>query len=118
MSKPGFNTAPSGGGFPFSIPIQDGLSVASGQLGGWMSCIGRLQNEILSFAQARFRSDVSAMERFARCRKPEEIVEAQATFLAQIYSDYAKENLKIAGMLAETAQWTREKAAEAGVRSP
>jgi len=57
------------------------------------------------------------MERFARCRKPEEYVDAQATFLAQTFSDYAKENLKVVGMLGDAAQWAREKIAEAGTRS-
>lgn len=118
MNKPDLGTLPFGNGFLFSIPASNAFSAASGQLGGWASCIGRLQNEILTFAQARFRRDVDAMERFARCRKPEEFVDAQAAFLAQIYSDYAKENLKIAGMLGEAAQWTHEKVAEAGVHSP
>jgi|GEM_PF-2647245 hypothetical protein len=116
MNKPNFDTNPRDTVFP-SMPGWNAFSAVSGPFGGWVSYVGRLQNEVLTFAQTRFRREVDAMERFARCRKPEEFVEAQATFLAQTYSDYATENLKIAGMLGDAAQWTREKIAEAGPRS-
>lgn len=118
MNKPEFNAFPSGNGLPFSIPAWNALGAFSGPLGGWMNCFGRLQNEIVAFAQARFRRDVAAMERLARCRRPDEVVEAQAEFLAQLYSDYAKENLKVAGMFGDAAQWTREQVAGAGAPSP
>lgn len=118
MNKPDIDTTLSNGGFPFPIPAWQTFGTTSGPLAEWMGCFSRLQTEVVTFAQARFRRDVDAMEHFARCRKPEEYVDAQATFLAQAYSDYAKENLKIAEMLGEAMQRTREKVAEAGIRSP
>jgi len=116
MNKPRFDNNSGNNGFP-SVPAWNAFAAVSGPFAGWANCVGRLQNEALAFAQARFRREVDAMERFARCRKPEEYVDAHATFLAQTYSDYAKENLKIAGMLGDAAQLAREKIAEAGVRS-
>lgn len=116
MNQPKFDNNPVGSDFP-TVPAWNAFAAVSGPLAGWANCVGRLQNEALNFAQTRFRREVDAMERFARCRKPEEYVDAQATFLAQTYSDYAKENLKIAEMLGAAAQWAKEKIAEAGVRS-
>jgi len=115
MSKSKFDNSPGSNGFP-SVPAWNAFAAVPGPLAGWANCVGQLQNEALTFAQARFRREVAAMERFARCRKPEEYVDAQATFLAEMYSDYAKENLKIAGMLGDAAQLAREKISEAGVR--
>lgn len=114
MIKPKFDSSFSGTGFPFSIAGWSPLGAVPGPLGDWLRCAGRVQNEVLNFAQERFRRDVDAMECFARCRKPEEYVDAQAKFLAETYSDYAKENLKITGMLGEAAQWTRENFAGTG----
>jgi len=116
MNKPKFDNRSINNGFP-SMPAWNALAAVSGPLAGWADYVGRLQNEALTFAQTRFRREVDAMERFARCRKPEEYVDAQATFLAQTFSDYAKENLKVVGMLGDAAQWAREKIAEAGTRS-
>ena len=116
MNKPNFDSTAQNNVFP-SVPAWNALNAVSGSFGGWVRYVGHLQNEVLNFAQARFRRDVGAMERFARCRKPEEYVDAQVAFLAQTYSDYAKESLKVAGMLGDAAQWTREKIAETGVRS-
>ena len=116
MNKPDFDAGAGRNGFP-SVPVWSAFSAVPGSFGRWMSHVGRLQNEALAFARTRFRREVDALERFARCRRPEEYVDAQAAFLAQTYSDYARENLKIAGMLADVAQWTREKIAEAGKRS-
>ncbi|MBS0582142.1 MAG: phasin family protein [Proteobacteria bacterium] len=116
MNKPKFDNSPGSNRFP-SVPAWNPFAAVSGPLEGWTGYVSRLQNEVLAFAQTRFRREIDAMERFARCRKPEEYVDAQATFLAQTYSDYAKENLKLAGMLGEAAQSARKKFAEADVRA-
>jgi hypothetical protein len=117
MSNPSFSTSNPFPGFPFPGLPKNPFENTSGAFYGWMRYVSHLQTEAIGFVQARYRRDVEALERFARCRKPEEYVEAQAKFIEEMYSDYAKESVKIAGLLGDAAQQAREKFAELGVKS-
>jgi hypothetical protein len=117
MSNPDFNASNPYPGFPFPGLTKNPFENASGGFSGWARYIGYLQNEAVRFAQERFRRDIGALERFARCRKPEEFIAAQAKFIEEMYSDYAKESVKIAGMFGDAAQQARENFAELGVKS-
>lgn len=117
MNKPSTNTSNPSTGLPLAGMLKNPFENATGALYGWMRYAGCVQNEAIGFVQARFRRDVEALERFARCRRPEEYVDAQAKFIADLYSDYAKESVKIAGLLTDAAQRAREEFAELGVKS-
>ncbi len=117
MNKPNLHASDPFAGFPFAGAAKNPFENSNAAFFGWMRYVGYLQNEAIGFVQARFRRDVEALERFARCRKPEDYVEAQAQFVADLYSDYAKESVKIAGLLGDAAQQAREKFAELGVKA-
>lgn len=114
MNKPAAESLRQLGGLPFFAANWNPFGAATGQFGDWVRSAGRLQSEVLNFAQARFRRDIEALERFARCRKAEDYVDAQAAFIAEVCSDYAKESLRIADILGEAAQSAKEKFAETG----
>lgn len=117
MNKQNQNISNPYAGFPFANLPTNPFENASGPFYGWIRYIGNLQNEAMSFAQERFRRDVGALERFARCRKPEEYIDAQANFIGNLYADYGKESVKIVGLFGDAVQQAREKIAELGTKS-
>lgn len=116
MNKPDTQGFDAYAGLPFASLAKNPLENATGAFRGWMRYVGYLQDEAAGFVRERLRRDVGALERFARCRRPEEYIEAQANFVADLYSDYAKEAVKIAGLFGDAAQTARAEFAELGAK--
>ena len=61
----------------------------------WLSDVGRLQNETLSFLNARLSEDYQAAAHFAACKSPTEAFDLQVEYAGKVVSEFMTEGKKI-----------------------
>ena len=79
----------------------------------WVRSAGRVQDELLQFFGKRLREDVELSVRLAECSNASEVLEQQMSFATTMFNDYASENLKIMGIVCDTAGQLEHQAEEA-----
>jgi len=79
----------------------------------WLRYVSGVQAETSYFFRACSSRMVETMQRFATCRKLEDVVEAQATLVGDLLSDFAEEGALMASLLCEPAAQTAEMSAKA-----
>lgn len=70
----------------------------------WMRNANRLQCEAIRFVADRFAKDVEMTQQFAKCKKPEEILDLQAKLVNAMMSDYMNESAKFLTLFSDIAK--------------
>lgn len=79
----------------------------------WLRYVSGIQAETFFFFRACSSRMVETMQRFATCRKFEDVVDAQATLVGDLLSDFAEEGALMASLLCEPASQAAEMSANA-----
>lgn len=67
----------------------------------WIRYLARLQSETFYFFHACSSRVVETTERFAACRKIDDVIDAQATLVGDLLEDFAEEGALMASLLWE-----------------
>jgi len=67
---------------------KESASTASVAFSDWFGHYGRMQQEAIHFMRDRLLKDFEALSQFALCKKPEELLQLQAKFVSEMFSDY------------------------------
>ena len=79
----------------------------------WLRYVSGIQAETFYFFRACSSRMVETMQRFATCRKFEDVVDAQATLVGDLLSDFAEEGALMASLLCDPAAPMAETSAKA-----
>lgn len=80
----------------------DGLAKANAEAGrAWMQSWQAIGRELADFYNARWASDVEAMNKLAACKDPAEAMRLQADVVQAAAKQYMDEAVKVAGMASD-----------------
>ena len=69
----------------------------------WIRYLARIQDETFYFLHACSNRAAETIERFASCRKYEDVADAQAAFVGNWLSDFAEEGALLMSLFCELA---------------